>query len=122
MGETAKKELARKRRHRRVRKKVLGTLERPRLCVFKSNRHIYAQVINDETGKTLLALSTLSPEFKEQWGKGNKTGAARIVGQILGKKVKEAHIQRVIFDRGGFKYHGRVKALADGAREGGLDF
>lgn len=122
MGETAKKELARKRRHRRVRKKVFGTLECPRLCVFKSNRHIYAQVINDETGNTLFALSTLSPEFNEQWGKGDKTDAARTVGQILGKKAKEANVQRVVFDRGGFKYHGRVKALADGAREGGLDF
>lgn len=117
-----KKEWARQRRHRRVRKRVFGTQICPRLSVFKSNRHIYAQIVDDETGRTLTAASTLSPELKGSLVDGNKTGIARRVGQLLAEKARAASIERVLFDRGGYKFHGRVKALAEGAREGGLDF
>jgi len=105
-----------------VRKKVFGTQSRPRLSVFKSNRHIYAQIIDDETGRTLTAASTLSPEFKGSLVDRTKTEVARKVGQLLAEKARAASIERVVFDRGGYKFHGRVKALAEGAREGGLDF
>ena len=107
------------RRHRRVRKKVLGTAERPRLAVFRSNKHIYAQVIDDISGRTLASASTMEADRR---GNGTATvDAAKQVGQALAERVKSAGITTVVFDRGGFKYHGRVAAVADGARAGGLE-
>ena len=111
---------ARQRRHRRVRRKISGTAERPRLCVFRSLKHIYAQIIDDEKGVTLVAASTLSPEIRGSYG-GN-VAAAKRVGALIASKALEAGIRRVVFDRGGYAYHGRVKALAEAAREGGLEF
>ena len=105
------------RRHRRVRKKVSGTAERPRLAVYRSNRHIYAQLINDTDGRTIVAASTVQDS-----GKGEPREKAKNVGKTLADRAKAAGIEQVTFDRGGFKYHGRVAALADGAREGGLEF
>ncbi len=115
-----KRKTLRERRHRRIRKKIKGTAERPRLCVFRSLRHIYAQLVDDERGHTLLGVSSLSPEVRGL--QGTKTEMARAVGTLLGKKALEKGIRTVVFDRGGYKYHGRVKALADGAREAGLVF
>jgi large subunit ribosomal protein L18 len=116
------KRRGRERRHRRVRKKVFGVSEQPRLSVFKSRRHIYAQIINDLDGRTLVAASTLSPEFKTRAVKGKKADTAKVVGEILAEKALKGEIRRVVFDRGGYKFHGRVKALATGAREKGLSF
>nr|CAA79793.1 ribosomal protein L18 [Thermotoga maritima] len=110
------------RRHRRVRKKVFGTPERPRLCVFRSNKHIYAQIIDDTIGHTLVSASTLVPELREKLQKTWNVEAAKEVGLLIGKRALEKGIKKVVFDRGGYKYHGRVKALADGAREAGLEF
>ena len=113
---------ARKRRHSRVRQKVSGTGERPRLAIFRSLNHIYAQVIDDTAGKTLVTASTLDGEIKEGLTGKDKKGQAEIVGGLLAKRAVAKGISQVAFDRGGFRYHGRVKALADGAREGGLKF
>ena len=110
---------ARERRHRRVRGRVEGTAERPRLVVFRSNRGIEAQLVDDLARKTLAAASWLN--LKKSF-KGNKTEQAAEVGKLLAANAKKAKIERVVFDRGGYLYHGRVKALADGAREGGLVF
>ena len=115
-----RKRWMRERRHRRVRAKVFGTRKRPRLSVYKSLKHIYAQIIDDTIGHTLVAFSDLNLSKEER--KGTKTEIARIVGQKLAEKALERGIKKVVFDRGGFKYHGRVKALADGAREKGLEF
>jgi large subunit ribosomal protein L18 len=112
----------RERRHRRVRAKVSGTPERPRLNVYRSLEHIYAQVIDDVAGHTLASASTLDGEVKKAIDGLHKADAAKIVGQIVAQRAKNAGVTKVVFDRGGNKYHGRVKALADGAREGGLDF
>ncbi len=114
----------RKRRHLRVRKKVSGTPERPRLNVFRSSKHIYAQLIDDVAGQTLVASSTLDPQLREQLsstGTGNKE-AARLVGERIAKLAIEKGYKQVVFDRGGYPYHGRVQALAEAAREAGLDF
>ena len=109
---------ARRRRQRRIRGKVSGTPERPRLAVFRSNRGVAAQIVDDKAGKTLAAASWQNiRDFK-----GNKTAQATEVGKLLAAKAKEAGVTKVVFDRGGYLYHGRVKALADGAREGGLEF
>jgi large subunit ribosomal protein L18 len=108
----------RERRHKRVRKDIVGTAERPRLVVFRSNRGIAAQLVDDLEGKTLAAASWLD----KRTAKGAKTGQAAEVGKLLAENAKKAGIQRVVFDRGGYLYHGRVKALADAAREGGLEF
>jgi len=107
-------------RHQRVRKKISGTPETPRLCVFRSLSHIYAQVIDDVSGKTLAAASTLDADLKGKYG-GNKD-AAKQVGLSIAKKASDAGIKDVVFDRGGYVYHGRVAELAAGAREGGLNF
>jgi large subunit ribosomal protein L18 len=104
-------------RHLRVRKKVAGTAERPRLVVYRSLKHIYAQLVDDTTGRTLAAASDLSGE-----GAGKKAERSLAVGKQLAARAKEAGITRVVFDRAGYRYHGRVKAVADGAREGGLEF
>jgi large subunit ribosomal protein L18 len=109
---------ARVRRHRRVRSKVVGTAERPRLVVFRSNRGIEAQVVDDLEGKTLVSASWLQLKA----GKGSKTAQAAEVGKLLAANAKQAGVDTVVFDRGGYLYHGRVKALADAAREGGLKF
>ncbi|MCS7051113.1 MAG: 50S ribosomal protein L18, partial [Thermomicrobium sp.] len=111
----------RKRRHLRVRAKVKGTADRPRLNVFRSNKHIYAQVIDDTCGQTLAAASTLDREVRERLPEHHpKVEEARIVGQVIGERALARGITKVVFDRGGYKYHGRVKALADGARAAGL--
>ena len=110
---------ARIRRHRRVRKKVRGDAERPRLAVFRSNKHITAQVIDDVTGRTLAAASTTEADLRSG-ATGNREAAAR-VGTLLAERAKAAGVERVVFDRGGFRYHGRVAALADAAREAGLE-
>ena len=112
------KNVARLRRHRRVRGKISGTTQRPRLDVFRSSKHIYAQLIDDTTGKTLVSASSLDKGFTEY---GGNAKAAAEVGKAIAKKALDAGIKQVVFDRGGFVYHGRVKALADGAREGGLE-
>ncbi len=114
--------VARLRRKKRIRKKIRGTPERPRLCVYRSLKHIYAQVIDDEQGITIVAASTLSPEIRSEVSSLKKTEAAKIVGKLIGQKALEKGIKKVAFDRNGYLYHGRVKALADGAREAGLDF
>ena len=112
----------RRRRHLRVRKKVFGTPERPRLAVYRSNKHIYAQIIDDTKGHTLAFASTLDKELREKLEKTWSKEAAREVGKLIGKRALEKGIERVVFDRGGYKYHGRIKELADGAREAGLKF
>ncbi len=112
----------RKRRHRRVRKKVHGTPERPRLNVFRSLNHIYAQIIDDEAGITLVAASTIDRELRAKMEGLSKTEQAKLVGKALAERALAKGITKVVFDRGGYKYIGRVKALADGAREGGLEF
>ncbi len=113
---------ARGRRHERIRRRVHGTTERPRLNVFRSLLHIYAQVIDDDLGHTLAAASTLDPELREQLDGLNKSQQATRVGQLVAKRALDAGLKKVVFDRGGYPFHGRVKALADGAREGGLEF
>jgi large subunit ribosomal protein L18 len=113
---------SRLRRQARVRKKVLGTAERPRLCVFRSAAHIYAQVIDDEKGATLVAVSSLSPDLKDSLKGLKKAEAAKVVGKAIAEAAKDRGCQKVVFDRNGFLYPGRVKALSEGAREGGLDF
>ena len=115
-------DIARHRRQERVRKKVLGTDARPRVCVFRSNKHIYAQVISDNHGKTLAAASTLSGALAEAAKPTKAVETAKQVGLALAKACKEKNITKVVFDRNGFLFHGRVKAVADGAREGGLEF
>jgi large subunit ribosomal protein L18 len=122
MSEKNIREAARQKRKVRIRKRIFGTEERPRLSIFRSAKHIYAQLIVDSTGSTIVAASTLSEELKDALGEAEKTEAAKKVGILLGKKALEKNITRVVFDRNGFLYHGRVKALADGARESGLDF
>ncbi len=116
--------LQRKRRHLRVRNKVLGTAERPRLCVFRSLKNIEGQVIDDGAGRTLIGLSTLAAELKDftAEGKNRRVEEAKAAGKLLAEKAKAKGVTAVVFDRGGYKYHGRVKAFAEGAREGGLEF
>lgn len=116
MKDTQKKVLKRERRHARIRTEIVGTEARPRLSVFRSNKFIYAQVINDATGTTLAAASDAGLE------KGTKVEKAKAVGKLVAEAAKKAKITKVVFDRGGFLYKGRVQALADGAREGGLEF
>lgn len=122
MGKPNRPQLARQRRHSRVRHKVVGTSQRPRLNVYRSLNHIYAQVIDDSQGRTLLAVSTLDRSLSQELAGKNKTQQASIVGKALAQQALQAGITQVVFDRGGYKYHGRVKALADGSREGGLTF
>ena len=112
------KVIARKRRHQRVRQKVTGTAARPRLVVTRSNRHMFAQVVDDTEGKTLVWASTMEPQLRLEDAK--KTDKAKTVGSLIASRAKEAGIEEVVFDRGGNKYHGRVAAVAEGAREGGL--
>jgi large subunit ribosomal protein L18 len=116
-----KKASLRHRRHLRVRKKVVGTHERPRLAVFRSNAHIAAQVIDDSSGRTLASAASVEKDVKAAGATGNKAAAAT-VGRLLAARARDAGVTRVVFDRGGFLYHGRVAALADAAREAGLEF
>jgi large subunit ribosomal protein L18 len=117
------REAARLRRHRRVRKHVTGTAQRPRLCVHRSLRHIAAQVIDDTAGRTLAAASTLDPDARGRIsGSGAGAQAAQVVGELIASRLLQTGVSQVVFDRGGYLYHGRVKALAEGAREGGLTF
>ena len=120
LGSGSKTVVGRKRRHIRVRKKVSGTAERPRLVVTRSARHLVAQVIDDTKGHTLASASTMEGDLRT--ASADKTAKARKVGQLLAERAKQAGVEAVVFDRGGNKYHGRVAALAEGAREGGLDF
>ena len=110
----------RAKRHRRVRKKVVGSAQRPRLAVFRSNRHFYAQLIDDASGTTLASASTLEPELRSSTGRSSEV--ASVVGGLIAQRAIEKGIKAVVFDRGGFRFHGNVKALADGAREKGLEF
>lgn len=110
---------ARRHRHRRVRSRVTGSSLRPRLCVFRSLRHVYAQVVDDGTGRTLAAASTAEPTLN---AKGATRASAAVVGKVVGERALAAGIKQVVFDRGGYLYHGRVQALADAAREAGLEF
>lgn len=122
MNRQRHKRLGRIRRHRRVRKRVFGTPERPRLAVYRSLRHIYAQVVDDTAGRTLAAASTLSLDVREGLEGSGNCAAAQTVGKRLAEKALAHGVRAVVFDRGGFKYHGRIKALADAAREAGLVF
>lgn len=112
--------VARAIRHQRVRAKVSGTPTRPRLCVFRSLNHIYSQVIDDSVGRTLFTASTLDTELKEKLASSPKKDQANLVGKLIAQRALEKGIKSVVFDRGGYRYHGRVKSLAEGAREGGL--
>lgn len=122
MAKTSETVLARRRRHERVRERVHGTPERPRLCVFRSLKHIYVQIIDDTQGHTLLAVSTVDAEVRAVLDGKAKKDQATAVGEVLGRRAVAAGIRSVVFDRGGYPYHGRVKALADAARKAGLDF
>lgn len=122
MDKAKRKRLARQRRHRRVRKNVVGTAERPRLSVFRSLKHMHTQIIDDVQGHTLVAASTLDAEVQSKASGEDKSAQAAMVGELLAERATEAGIKQVVFDRGGYKYHGRVKALAEAARKGGLEF
>jgi large subunit ribosomal protein L18 len=113
---------SRQRRHLRIRRTIRGDADRPRLSVFRSLVHIYAQVIDDQRQRTVAAASSLDPEIRAEAAKAKKAEAGRLVGRLVAQRAKEKGVRRVVFDRGGYLYHGRVKALADGAREGGLEF
>ena len=113
---------ARQRRHLRVRKKTRGTSQRPRLCVFRSLKHIQVQLIDDDKGVSLMTLSTLSPDVKSRVKSGGNMEAAKAVGEAIASKAQAAGIKKVVFDRGGYLYHGRVQALAEAARGAGLEF
>ncbi len=117
----SRKEL-RKIRHLRIRKKIMGTPERPRLAVYKSLRYIYAQIIDDTKGHTLVAASSMEKELRSQLKSTKNIEAAKLVGEVIAKRALEKGIKKVVFDRGGFLYHGKVKALADSARAAGLEF
>lgn len=114
--------IKRERRHKRLRKKIFGTAEKPRFSVYKSLKHIYVQIIDDVKGHTILSFSTMHKDIKDKITGKKKTEQAFIVGEIIGKLAIEKGIKEVVFDRGGFKYHGRIKAIADGARKSGLNF
>ena len=120
MTGTASRSAARQKRHARLRLRVSGVTGRPRLAVFRSLNHIYAQVIDDTTGRTLAAASSLEPDLKSS--KATKSGEAVVVGRLVAERARAAGVGQVVFDRAGFRYHGRVKSLADAAREAGLDF
>lgn len=122
MGDMNKRLSGRLKRKERVRKKVIGTSERPRLCVFRSTSHIYAQVINDQNGVTVAEASTLSPELKGEVRHGGNVSSAQKVGALVARRALDKNIKKVVFDRNGNLYHGRIKALADAARSEGLEF
>jgi large subunit ribosomal protein L18 len=113
------RDVARQKRHQRIRLVISGTAERPRLAVYRSSQHIYAQLIDDARGHTLAAASTLDQGLR---GAGSKSDSAKAVGRLLAERAKKAKVTQAVFDRGGYRFHGRVRALAEGAREAGLDF
>jgi large subunit ribosomal protein L18 len=120
---TSRRESQRVRRHQRIRSKIVGTPERPRLVVHRSLRHIQGQIVDDVAGKVLLGVSTTAPDLRElRDGEEDKTAVSRAAGKQIAEKAKDAGIETVVFDRGGYLYHGRVAAFAEGAREGGLKF
>ena len=121
MSETDSK-VIRKIRHRRVRQKVTGTVSRPRLCVFRSLNHVRAQVIDDSAGRTLVSMSTLDSQVRDTTDRKGKSKKAEMVGTLLAERALDKGIKKVVFDRGGYKYHGRIKALAEAARKAGLEF
>ena len=122
MGNTAPRLKARLKRKKRVRKNIFGNQDRPRLSVFRSSKHIYAQIVDDVSGSTLVSASTLDNEYKEHRVEGKKVEIAKAVGNLVGKRALDKGIKKVVLDRNGFLYHGRIKALSDGAREAGLNF
>lgn len=122
MGNTSTRLVSRLKRKKRIRKNMLGNQDRPRLSVFRSAKHIYAQIIDDTKGVTLAAASTLDKEYLENKVEGKKVDVAKAVGTLIGKRALDNGIKSVVFDRNGFLYHGRVKALSEGAREAGLNF
>ena len=122
MAKTSAELEKRMRRKASIRKKIAGSTARPRLTVFRSGKHIYAQIVDDGRGHTLVAASTLSAEYRARGAKGGDRAAAGVLGEMIGKKAVEAGIKEVVFDRNGYLYHGRVQALADGARKAGLTF
>lgn len=122
MGSLNKKQKARFKRKVRIRKKISGSSERPRLSVFRSAKHVYVQVIDDSIGKTLISASSTEKMVKEQPKFENKIAQAVHIGKLVAERAKEKGINKVVFDRNGFIYHGRIKAISDGAREGGLEF
>ena len=122
MSTTSFRAQARLKRKKRIRKQLSGTSERPRLSVFRSSKHIYAQVIDDNAGHTIAAASSLETEIKEQKDIENNVSMANFVGKLVGERTKKQGIKRIVFDRNGFLYHGRVKAVSEGAREAGLEF
>ncbi len=122
MGTMNLRTQARLKRKKRIRKKLVGTGTRPRLCVFRSAKHIYAQVIDDSLGQTLVAASSLEKTVRENTESKNKLNAANTVGKIIGQRALEKGVKKIVFDRNGFLYHGRIKAVSDGAREAGLKF
>lgn len=119
LGSGSRRSVARSRRHSRVRKKVVGTAQRPRLVVFRSTRHMHVQVVDDAAGRTLASASTMEADVRAS--DGDKTAKAGQVGKLVGDRAKAAGVDAVVFDRGGYRYHGRVAAVADGAREAGLE-
>ena len=122
MDKAKQRRLARQRRHARVRRRLQGTAQRPRLSVFRSLKHMHTQIIDDVQGNTLVAASTLDAEVQTKASGKDKSAQAAAVGELLAERASEAGIKQVVFDRGGYKYHGRVKALAEAARKGGLEF
>ena len=122
MGNTSPRLLARLKRKKRIRKNIFGSQDRPRMSVFRSAKHIYAQIIDDTAGTTLVSASTLDKEFKDNPVEGKKADVAKAVGSLIGKRALDKGISQVVLDRNGFLYHGRIKSLADGAREAGLNF
>lgn len=122
MGATEPTRLARIKRRRRIRKRIKGTTGRPRLCVFRSAKHIYAQIIDDTRGLTLVSASSIEVDIRQKEKFENKIALATFIGKQVGERAREKGIQKVVFDRNGFLYHGRVKAVSEGARESGLEF
>jgi large subunit ribosomal protein L18 len=122
MGNTALRLKARLKRKKRIRKNIFGNQDRPRLSVFRSSKHIYAQIVDDTSGSTLVSASTLDTEFRENKVEGKKVEIATAVGTLVGKRALDKGIKKVVLDRNGFLYHGRIKALSDGARKAGLNF
>lgn len=122
MGHTSQRLVSRLKRKKRIRKNIFGNQDRPRMSVFRSTKHIYAQIIDDTKGTTLVSASTLDKEFKENKVEGKKVDIAKAVGNLIGKRALDKGITKVVLDRNGFLYHGRVKSLSDGAREAGLNF
>lgn len=122
MGNTSQRLVSRLKRKKRIRKNIFGSQERPRLSVFRSAKHIYAQIIDDSKGSTLVSASTLDKEYLDNKVTGKKVDVAKAVGTLIGKRAIDSGIKRVVLDRNGFLYHGRIKALSDGAREAGLNF